>query len=249
MVREEVMVVNIAVCDDDLQMASRIEGFLLELGEKYNIKIDIEIYADGYELILAMERGLRFDVIYLDIEMKRKNGLQASEMIRAMDKITKIIYITNYKSYALDVFDYQPFQFLLKPVEPSVFERYFLRVYKEINQGEVIFHYQFNKSHFRIPFQEIRYFESQKRIIVIHGEKITDKFYGRLNDIEKIIVKRNLPFLRIHQSFLVNYRYVYEVAFDYIALTDGTVLGISEDRRKKVSEQICCLLGRQGIWD
>ena len=93
--------VNIAVCDDDLQMASRIEGFLLELGVKYNIKIDIEIYADGYELILAMERGLRFDVIYLDIEMKRKNGLQTSEMIRAMDKITKIIYITNYKPFTL----------------------------------------------------------------------------------------------------------------------------------------------------
>lgn len=170
-------------------------------------------------------------------------------MIRNMDKITKIIYITNYKSYALDVFDYQPFQFLLKPIEPAVFERYFLRVYKEIDKEEYYFHYQFNKSHFRIPFQEIKYFESQRRIIIIHGEKKTEKFYGRLNDIEKNVIKRKLPFLRIHQSFLVNYRYVYEVAFDYVTLTDGTVLWISEDRRKKVSEQICCLLGRQGIWD
>ena len=84
--------ISIAVCDDDLQMASRLESLLLEFGEKYNIKIDIEIYADGCELISAMERESRFDVIYLDIEMKKKNGLQTSEMIRAMDKITKTIY-------------------------------------------------------------------------------------------------------------------------------------------------------------
>lgn len=63
--------------------------------------------------------------------------------------------------------------------------------------------------------------------------------YGKLCDIEKIFLKGKITFMRIHQSFLVNYTYVVAIGYDYVTLYDGTRLSISEDRKKQISKQYC----------
>ena len=68
------------------------------------------------------------------------------------------------------------------------------------------------------------------------------KFYGKLNNIEKQLVDSKIPFLRIHQSYLVNYRFICKISFSHVTLRDGTVLQISEDRQKKIREQYNNLL-------
>ena len=47
--------------------------------------------------------------------------------------------------------------------------------------------------------------------------------------------------MRIHQSFLVNYKYVEELGYDFVVLNNGKRISISEDRRKIISEQYCAM--------
>ncbi|MFR0028389.1 MAG: LytTR family transcriptional regulator DNA-binding domain-containing protein [Coprococcus phoceensis] len=54
-------------------------------------------------------------------------------------------------------------------------------------------------------------------------------------------------FYRVHQSFLVNPKYVKSYAYDHMELADGTVLTISENRRRKISEQFCSIKGDEII--
>lgn len=239
---------KIAVCDDDVVFASKIEKMLLEYEKKYNMVIEIEIYNDGVEVEKALNLGQRFDLLYLDIEMNQKDGLITSKIVREIDKVVKIIYVTSYENYAISVFDYQPFQFIIKPINETIFERYFLQVCREILQDDHYFQFKFNKSFYKISYQDIVFFESQKRTFLVHTENNINRFYGRLNDVEKQIKNEDLNFLRIHQSFLVNYKYIYEISYDEVKLTNGMILSISEDRRKKVSKQFCVLIGRQGKW-
>ena len=49
-----------------------------------------------------------------------------------------------------------------------------------------------------------------------------------------ILVDSKIPFLRIHQSYPVNYRFICKISFSHVTLRDGTVLQISEDRQKKI---------------
>ena len=65
------------------------------------------------------------------------------------------------------------------------------------------------------------------------------ELYGKLNDIEKSLKASKIAFLRVHQSFLVNYKHVDGLAYDFIVMDNGKRISISEDRRRLISEQYC----------
>lgn len=71
------------------------------------------------------------------------------------------------------------------------------------------------------------------------------KCYLKLNYIEKKLDEMLYPFIRIHQSFLVNPRYIEVYTYNSVTLTDGTVLNISEKRKKEASEQYLKYKGNQ----
>ena len=60
------------------------------------------------------EKGRKYDLIFLDIEMRGMDGLTAAKEIRKIDELTMLIYVTNHESYALEAYDVQPYQFLVK---------------------------------------------------------------------------------------------------------------------------------------
>jgi len=72
-------------------------------------------------------------------------------------------------------------------------------------------------------------------------EKDTYEVYEKLNEIEKSLKNCKMPFLRVHQSFLVNYRHVDGLAYDFVIMDNGKKISISEDRRKMISEQYCSM--------
>ena len=72
-------------------------------------------------------------------------------------------------------------------------------------------------------------------------EKEVLELYGKLNDIEKSLKASKTAFLRVHQSFLVNYKHVDGLAYDFIIMDNGKRVSISEDRRRQISEQYCAM--------
>lgn len=65
--------------------------------------------------------------------------------------------------------------------------------------------------------------------------------YKKLNEIENSLKKCKMSFLRVHQSFLVNYKHVDGLAYDFVVMDNGKKISISEDRRKMISEQYCLM--------
>lgn len=239
---------EIAVCDDDIIFTGKVEKILEKIGQKYNVQMSIEVFWDGDELVESIKSGERFDIIYLDIEMKRMNGLDAANEIRKIDRESLLIYITSYESYMPVTFDYRPFQFIVKPIQIDKFEQCFVKAYQEILRNDSYFQFKYNKTYHRILSQNIMYFESSKRVISIITSDTIMKFYGKLDEVENALRGSKLNFLRIHQSYLVNFKYIEEIAYDRVKLIDGQVLYISEDRRKKIGRQYCDIAGSAYIW-
>lgn len=239
---------EIAICDDDVIFTGKTEDLLEKLGQRYKIQLDIEVFWDGQELVETIKSGKRFDIIYLDIEMKKMNGLDAANEIRMIDRESLLIYMTSYESYMPVTFDYRPFQFIVKPIQIDKFERCFLKAHKEVLQNDSYFQFKYNKINYRILTQNIMYFESRKRVVSIITQDTAMKFYGKLDDVESAMKESKLEFLRIHQSFLVNFKYIEEIAYDRIKLTNGQILYISEDKRKKIGQQYCDIAGSGYIW-
>ena len=72
-------------------------------------------------------------------------------------------------------------------------------------------------------------------------EKGTFELYGKLNLIEEEMNTGKSVFLRVHQSFLVHYKHIERLAYDYVIMDNGKRIPVSEDRRKLISEQYCTL--------
>ena len=94
---------------------------------------------------------------------------------------------------------------------------------------------------YKIPIREILYFESNRRKVLIVTIKETFTVYRKLNEIEDSLKRCKMSFLRVHQSFLVNYKHVEKQSYDFVVMDNGKRISISEDRRKMISEQYCSM--------
>ncbi len=239
--------IDIAICDDERDFSSKIENCILGYALELEIKINIDVFYDGMELLKYIEANNTYNLIFLDIEMNELNGVDTAHRIRKIDKDVLIIYVTNYESFAKEVFEVSAFRFLTKPLDFKLLKKYFFDACNNIIKRPDYFTYQYNKVKYRLAIADIIYFQSDLRITyinTIHGSK---KCYGKLNDIERKLAENSITFYRTHQSFLVNPKFVAEYYYDTMVLNDGTTLSISSNRRKKVSELYCKIKGEEII--
>lgn len=129
----------------------------------------------------------------------------------------------------------------MKPVSEEQMEHCFQAAYEDISSTDSYFRYSYQRISHKIPIREILYFESNRRKVKIITEKENFELYGKLNDIEKSLEQSKSVFLRVHQSFLVNYKHIEGLGYDFVVLNNGKRISISEDRRKIISEQYCVM--------
>lgn len=212
--------IEIAICDDEVYMTSEIEEALQNLCELYNVAVEIDVFYDGSTLVDYIEKGAKYDLIYLDIEMQHKNGVEAARRIRKIDMNVLIIYVTSHESFAKEVFEVSAYRFITKPIDKNIFEKYFLSAIETIRIVPAYYRYQYNKIRYKLLIEDIIYFRSDKRITYIVTKNGEEKCYEKLNDIEKKLNDFNVIFFRTHQSFLVNPKYVMAYMYDWLNKLD-----------------------------
>lgn len=250
--------INIAICDDEVSVAAGIEEFLYQLGKENQILLSCDVFSDGITLLESIKQGHIYDLLYLDIEMKEMDGIKAAEEIRERELPLLIIYVSSHERYWKELLATEPFDFITKPVTKEALVKVFQKAYRRLSEKPEYFSYTYNKTVYKLPLSQITYFESANRVVYIHmaGEKqrlqsdytscAENKFYGKMGDIEKQLQKGKGRFLRIHQSFLVNFTYIKSMSFNEVTLMDNTVLQVSDERQKKARQQFCAMVGMEG---
>ena len=231
--------VKIAICDNDVASTSLIENLLYEAARGINIPIEVDIFFDGLTLKAGMDQGNNYDLIYLDIEMEKLNGIKTAQYIREKKHTVLIIYISSYEKYLKELFEVESFRFIAKPINHTVFFKYFYSAYERIESGQEQFEIKFKNEIEHIPVKEIVYFESEKRYVHVVTENGKYTFYGKLKEVEKQVSSGKYLFIRIHQSYLVNYKYIKKITFLAVELYNGIKLPISEERLKEVRKRFC----------
>ena len=239
--------IKIAICDDDVKLSGKIETLLNGECLARGIRPEIDVFYDGSPLARSIIKGDRYNIIFLDIEMKELDGITTARMIRTIDKDSLIIYVSNYESYLKELFEVEPFRFLSKPIDEKIFKKYFSQALTRIDKAEGYFQYTYNRKVKKTSIGNIVYFESKNRVITIHlNDGTSDVFYGKLNDIQKELESSSQYFFRIHQSYLVNYKYVCRMNYSSMTINYGNnefCLKISENRQKEVRRKIVEMIG------
>lgn len=228
---------QIAICDDDAIMTTRIEDLLNRELNHLCVDRTIDVFFSGEAFIDYVEKAHHYDLIYLDIEMDGMNGIDAARRLRRNSPEPLIIYISSYENYFIELFEVEPFRFIKKPVDETTFNKVLRAAYEKIKSGQRYFTYYFNKIYYKVTLQEILYFESCSRVVNIHLRDGEKRFYGRLDEVEKQLDSEKLQFIRIHQSYLVNMDYVSCMGYEKLTLKNGETLQISDKRQKEIREK------------
>lgn len=239
--------INVAICDDDIDAIEKLDGILNTIAARNCIKLETEGFTDGSNLLHYMEANKdQYDLIYLDIEMNQIDGLETAKRIREINEQVYLIYVTCYDKYALEAYEVHPYNFIIKPVSEKTVESSFMNIYERIRADAGFYEYKYNKDYYKIPISDILYFESDKRRIKVHlVGGIIQIYYDKLSAIEKKLQDSKADFWRIHQSFLINVSHIRHVTFEYVELSDKSRLNISKNRRNNVNENYLKMIERQ----
>lgn len=241
---------SIGICDDGINICSFIETEILRYVEKQKIKATVEVWNSGEALQNYLQKGNSLDILFLDIELFEMSGIELGDYIRNQleNRNMQIIYISGKSSYAQSLFKTQPMDFLVKPIKGEQIIEELNLAMKILEKNKTRFEFQVGKEYYYIPYNEIMYLYSTSRIVKII-KYINDEgcinfplemdagveFYGKLKDIIK-----DLPdeFVVIHQSYIVNMKFVVKYTYEEVELVNGIKLSISKSHRKAVRQKL-----------
>ncbi|MEK4519619.1 LytTR family DNA-binding domain-containing protein [Paenibacillus sp. FSL H8-0122] len=233
---------RIAICDDDFQLTEFMERLIGDIQNTLEKEIQVSTYYSGESFSTAIEGCCLYDIVLMDIEMSGMNGITAGQKLRANDEndLVQLIYISSHEEYHLQLFDVQPSGFIQKPINPEFFRQKLLsgiqKVMRKQEQGKNRFLPVYQKGQeLLIPFRDILYLESSIRRVCIYTTKEdTIKYYGVLNEEEKKLPTSG--FIRIHQSYIVNFSSIKQFSNRKIVLINDQELPISEKRSSAVKK-------------
>lgn len=227
-------VIQIAICDDDPWITGQLEQLIINAVSNLS-RVDISIFYSGTSFSRAIQPGCPFDIIFMDIEMKGIDGIQAGHLLRENEDndFVQLIYISSYEQYHVQLFDVQPSGFVKKPIEPEVFAHKLIsavqKVIRKRQHGMKKFlPIQQSGKELLVPFRDIMYIESNLRKIHLYTRNEQIDYYSTLNTEEKKLPASH--FIRIHQSYMVNCYFIREISSHKVVLLTGQELPISDKK-------------------
>ncbi len=234
---------RIAICDDESSYVEKMIKYIMDYNKDRLNQIEINEFYSGESLVNHIVKGELFDIIYLDIEMDKLDGISTAITIREYDINVLLIYVSSHESYYKQLFEVEPFRFIKKPINKNQFKDVLEKAISRLEKVSEDFHFQYNKSIIKLPLKDIMYFDSQIRVVNIYTENQIYTYYDKLDNVEKKVKEITNMFIRVHKSYLVNYSYIKQWEYAQVTLYNGYIIQISEDRRKMIRKKYMELIG------
>lgn len=221
--------IRIAIVEDDPQHLHALVTHIRRYEADKSIVFDIASFEDGSFLVADYQPI--YDIIMLDIETPRLDGMTAARLIREVDKSVVLLFVTASPQYAVSGYEVSAMSYLLKPVPFFALSRELDRGLDLIGRRERRFVVVVDAGdRHRVDLTEVLFFESVRHRLIVHEASRTLTTTGSLKAMEEEVAE--FGFFRCNAPYLVNLRHVTAVRQGTCELTDGRLLPVSRPRRK-----------------
>lgn len=234
--------IEIAVVEDENQVADTMKEFLNRYAQQYDFEINVHRFASAEAFLDGYPREC--EVVLMDIELPGMDGMTAVRKLRERNIDVMVVFVTNLAQYAVNGYEVQAFDFIVKPVAYSDFAMKLKRVFeclaatkkREIRvvtrHGEKL-----------IAANSIKYVEVMRHQITYHMTYGDITGSGTLKGVREQL--EGLPFILCNRCYLVNLQYVVEVNYDEVFIGE-VPLRISVSKRKDFLSALNNYLGLGG---
>lgn len=234
---------EIAVVDDDLHACEIIKNEINKtlFPDKTEYKLNVFESAD-----CMLEAGKIFDIIFLDIDMPGRNGLETARLLHEKGSRSIIIFITSKISYMKDAFGLNVFGFLDKSEIENSLSTMIKKCIQTI-EDRILLTFKINGGMLTLRKDEIIYAAFEDRKVSIYtkqGKHIVN--VSTLHDFYDMVDHKT--FIYINRSMIINLMYLLSTKGNEAVLRDCKVLlPISKDKHKEVNIQFLDWISNRGI--
>lgn len=223
--------IKIGICDEDVVFSEKLHDMLVRITFSDS---DVEIchFENGEEVLEAIRTdNFMVDLLFLEVHMKKIDGIQIAEFIRKHEIDVDIMFLSSSKQYIYEGYTYKAYAYYIKPIKEELLKRDIVRYLDERKRIEESLTINTKSKELYIPIHKIIYLKSEKRRVIAYTLIGEYSFYAKLDDIEEMVKGRG--FVRCHQSYLVNRNMI-----DSVGRTEIIAQGISIPMSRKYYENM-----------
>lgn len=233
---------KIGILEDEKEVSDKIREYILRYFESSDTQetLEITVYLDAYELLENYTAD--FDVLFMDIQLGLMTGMEAAGRIRETDPRVLIVFVTNLAQYAVDGYQVNAYDFILKPVGYKSFSMKLARIVRELEhrRGGVYLSLKTKGGYVRLNVARIVYVEVRSHDLIYHAGEDT---YLVRDTMKNAAAKLGgMYFALCNNCYLVNLAHV-KKANKTVLLSNGEELPISQGRRKEFLSELAKYMG------
>lgn len=233
---------RIAICEDEKAQRDYLTGLMERWQAISGEKASVDTYASGEQYLFETEGKEPYNLLLLDIQMEKMNGVELARKVREQDVKVSIVFLTGMKDYAIEGYEVGAVRYLLKPVKENEFFSLLDKLFEKAKeQEEDYFLFQTGGTTNRVLFSEILYAEADGHYVVLKtaGREETglSKEWKWKENISSLSEKLEAKgFFLLRRGLFVNLARVEQIGKTECTLENGEVLPVSKARYQALNE-------------
>lgn len=216
--------IQIVLVDDEQIQLDYMQQLIEEAAKSLCIQVNVHHYLSGESFLFALADHPEWDLAFLDIEMHELNGMEVARSVREKAPQLALVFATAFAEYAVEGYEVQALDYLLKPIKPDKVKRVLLRFLDSQPEEASFLIVDIDGEPRRIELDSILYVEANKREVIV---RLADSSYNvrmSLSEFSKLLDER---FITTHRSYYVNLKYVTQLFKQDVQLSNGEMIPLS----------------------
>lgn len=227
--------IKIAIVEDSVRDAEQLKAFVNRWKDEKEAIVDVDVFKCALDYMENIKNA--YDIVFLDIMLPDKNGVYIAKAIRKVDTVAIIVFTTNMAQYAINGYEVDAIDFILKPIAYARFAMLMnkCRARIEAMSGKHIV-CRIPGSTYCLNVSDICYVEVRGHNILIYllNNKVIEQ-RSTLYEIEQLLPMDR--FARCSVSYLVNLQYVDRINGDFV-MVNGMSLKMTRSKNKTFREKL-----------
>lgn len=220
---------KLAIIEDEQAHRELLSEYLEEWGKEQAVSLCIKAFASAESFLFAWEEERDFDVLFVDIQMKKMNGMEMARQIRQQDSDIIIIFTTGITDYMEEGYEVEALHYLLKPISRVKLDQCMDRALRKGGRERFLL-VQSKEETLKLSLERMLYVEARGHGCVIEfssqtGETCRTEVSESISELEKKLGSED--FVKCHRSYLCRTGSIQRIDKTEIVLDNGSRVPVS----------------------
>lgn len=238
---------KIAIIDDEKFFLNLYSQLIKDIFAEYYVTVELKTFCSGSEFITFLSK-FKFDLLFIDIDMPEFSGIDIAEKLRKNYQNLDIIFVSAHPHFVFEAIRFNPYRFIrksnLKPETKEAISSYCNRT--QIKYKMITFELQNGRITSEKVNNIVCFFAVRHTVYLVNNSESETKILSRKHSLTQIEqTTKEYGFIRVHKSYLLNYRYIKSINAKSVILSNDDEIPISHGKKIEIQDTFMKFLRKE----